>query len=399
MLLKSKASFFFLTLSLAVSSLFAQVHFENTKDLNRVFAKANTENKLIYIDCYTDWCGWCKQLDKKVFCAGKVADTINRYFVSVKLEMEKDSFGILLARKYTINGFPTALILNKKGQLVQTLIGYAEPEAYLNMLAPYLTNSESQPVITGYSENMTPDFPDFYLNTFPLHGKGAYPDSITVNAFIDKQPVVTDEISWAIIKEFYFMLGEQQQNRVIKSVPALNDLFGNTSVQAVLYSMLSWRATTAIRKKDIAAYTQTLQSANTLLTENKTQFIFYAEKERFENDSNWKGLALFIQQSIPDTTLALSPSNLNEYAWTMYEKCDDKDALKIAINWMENDVLKKDPQYAYWDTYAAVLYKRGDYTAAKKAAGTAIGIGNKTQEDVSETEKLLQKIENKKHNK
>jgi thioredoxin-related protein len=44
--------------------------------------------KLIFIDCYTSWCGWCKVLDQKSFSNDTVAAILNYYFYPCKFNAE-----------------------------------------------------------------------------------------------------------------------------------------------------------------------------------------------------------------------------------------------------------------------------------------------------------------------
>ena len=53
--------------------------------------------KPIFIDVYTDWCGWCKVMDNKTFSRPEVAQYMNENFHSVKFNAEKE-------KPLTING-------------------------------------------------------------------------------------------------------------------------------------------------------------------------------------------------------------------------------------------------------------------------------------------------------
>jgi thiol:disulfide interchange protein len=61
------------------------VHWENTLTL------AKEQNKWVLIDCYTDWCYWCKVMDQKNFSDTQVKRKMNGFLNSYSLEMEKDS--------------------------------------------------------------------------------------------------------------------------------------------------------------------------------------------------------------------------------------------------------------------------------------------------------------------
>src|SRR6478736_5236100 len=51
--------------------------------------KSKTEKRKIFIDVYTDWCGWCKVMDKKTFSEAKVAKILNEEFYPVKFNAEQ----------------------------------------------------------------------------------------------------------------------------------------------------------------------------------------------------------------------------------------------------------------------------------------------------------------------
>lgn len=52
--------------------------------------KASEKNpKKIFVDVYTDWCGWCKRMDKSTFTDPKVASYINKHFYAVKFDAEQ----------------------------------------------------------------------------------------------------------------------------------------------------------------------------------------------------------------------------------------------------------------------------------------------------------------------
>ena len=64
--------------SLSANSLFANA-----------LKMAKEENKLLFVDCFTTWCGPCRMLSKVVFKDSLVADYFNRHFVNLKMDMEK----------------------------------------------------------------------------------------------------------------------------------------------------------------------------------------------------------------------------------------------------------------------------------------------------------------------
>lgn len=84
-------------------------------------------------------------------------------------------------------------------------------------------------------------------------------------------------------------------------------------------------------------------------------------------------------------------SYINDWAWTVYEKCNDTAVVIKALSWMQPVIQKQ--EFASLDTYAALLYKTGQYALARTYALTAIDLGKAAGDKTEETEKLLKKIE------
>lgn len=94
-----------------------EIKFNQTKNWKETTESAVKTGKLIFVDCYTDWCGPCKWMDKNVFVDPKVAAFYNSNFINAKIDMEKGE-GVELAKKYQIRSYPSFLFVNDKGEVV-----------------------------------------------------------------------------------------------------------------------------------------------------------------------------------------------------------------------------------------------------------------------------------------
>ena len=108
------------------------IRFE-TGGLQEALAKARKENKAVFVDCYTSWCGPCKMMSSKVFPDKQAGDFFNPRFISLKIDMEKDE-GKELAQKWNIRVFPTYLILDPQGEIVYTSQGYIPAEELIRRM-------------------------------------------------------------------------------------------------------------------------------------------------------------------------------------------------------------------------------------------------------------------------
>ncbi|MCW3805541.1 thioredoxin family protein [Plebeiibacterium marinum] len=120
-----KIIFFLAVILVNTAGLFAQgIEFTHAT-FSEALSKAKTENKMVFMDCYTSWCGPCKMLAKNVFPLKEVGDYFNQRFVCVKMDMEKGE-GIELAKKYGVKAYPTLLFLDADGKVLHTKVGGAD---------------------------------------------------------------------------------------------------------------------------------------------------------------------------------------------------------------------------------------------------------------------------------
>lgn len=112
--------------------------------------------KKIFVDIYTDWCGWCKKMDSETFEKPMISAYLNEHFYPVKFDAEqKESISFEgKTFKYVANGrrgyhelaaallagkmsYPTVVFLNKDFQLLQRIPGYLDIPTF-DMIMHYL---------------------------------------------------------------------------------------------------------------------------------------------------------------------------------------------------------------------------------------------------------------------
>lgn len=81
--------FFFIPFIMGLSSIKGESPKIKWVDFNTGLAQAQQTGKLAVIDCYTDWCGWCKVMDKKTFSDPKIIERINEKYIAMKFNPEK----------------------------------------------------------------------------------------------------------------------------------------------------------------------------------------------------------------------------------------------------------------------------------------------------------------------
>jgi thioredoxin-related protein len=132
---------FFLCLSFALNGAAqAQEQIQWMKFEEAVAASANNP-KMILVDVYTDWCGWCKKMDKDTFTDPQVVAHLKKNFYAVKLNAEdtKRRFPFMgktfseaeMAVAMRVNSYPNFVVIEPGLQNLAQLPGYREPAAFL----------------------------------------------------------------------------------------------------------------------------------------------------------------------------------------------------------------------------------------------------------------------------
>lgn len=120
------------SLVLCASMMFAQgIAFEpEGTTLAQAAAKAKKEGKLVFVDCYTQWCGPCKKMARDIFPDAEVGKYMNPKFVCLKIDMEA-AYAEGLAKEWQVSGYPTFIIFNADGKEIGRFMGGSDAANFI----------------------------------------------------------------------------------------------------------------------------------------------------------------------------------------------------------------------------------------------------------------------------
>ena len=113
-------------------------------ELDPGLKEAHARKRPMLVDVYTDWCGWCRRMERDTYAAGEVRDYLAKSFVTVKLNAEdskktaryqgEDVSYRKFADGFRITGYPTTLFLDQDGELITALPGYVGAPKFIYIL-------------------------------------------------------------------------------------------------------------------------------------------------------------------------------------------------------------------------------------------------------------------------
>ena len=134
--------------------------FEGALQLNAELAARGLPTKKVFVDIYTDWCGWCKRMDATTFAHPVIAEKLNTDWIAVKINAERKDTVMINGRAFVnenqgvrsthqlaqilLNGkmsYPSYSLIDETGKPIQVIIGYKEAQQFEILLDFFSSNA------------------------------------------------------------------------------------------------------------------------------------------------------------------------------------------------------------------------------------------------------------------
>ena len=116
---------------------------------------ASQEPRVLVIDVYTDWCGWCKRMDATTFSDSEVVETMNKNFYPVKMNAEGRDDVIIGDHTFKFvdngqRGYHEIAAIVTKGRLSYPTISYVDAQGRVLEAAPGYKRADQLRVYLAY---------------------------------------------------------------------------------------------------------------------------------------------------------------------------------------------------------------------------------------------------------
>lgn len=386
------------------------IKFEHNIGWDQILAKAKKENKYIFVDCYTTWCGPCKYMTANIFPLEAVGNLYNKNFINVKLQFDSTDIDIdeikshyedaaFIKKKYEINGYPTYLFFNPDGELVHKEGGSSTAEEFITKGTKALTpgsqyytqvrkyeagernatflmaltrlaiNAQDEPAISKYAK-------EYYLTQKNLLSQQNL-------QFVYETTLSTKDTGFTLISKnldnFEAVIDKVRLRNTMNFIIIRSEFRLKNNIGA------DWNS------NDWKTYNKSLLKKYPVFAED---VLFQIQTMVFQGNSNWKAFAIAIASYVK--VKPISDQDLNEYAWTIFSKSDDKQLLKKALSWSKKSFTNQTKiEPTYMDTYANLLYKLGRVSEALKWEIRAQKLAVQQGSDKNWGQDVIDKINNR----
>ncbi|WP_422005928.1 thioredoxin family protein [Roseivirga pacifica] len=130
------------------------IEVSSEKEWKKAFEKAKADNKVVFVDVYTDWCGYCHKLDNEVYTNEQVISYFNENFINIKFDAETQ-WGYQKAQAYAVDGYPTLLFLTTNEDVYEEIGGFVPSPTLLAYAEEVQSSWAKLPILAAQYERGT----------------------------------------------------------------------------------------------------------------------------------------------------------------------------------------------------------------------------------------------------
>lgn len=378
------------------------IRFENNLSWSSLLTKARVENKFIFMDAYTTWCGPCKAMAEQIFPLREVGEAINNRFISVKVQMDKttkdnefirswyaDAEGI--AKKSNLTAYPTILFFSPDGKLVHKAVGYRDALGLIAEVANALSPSTQFFVLLDKFNEGKLDTAQ--MRTLGVSAKQMGDDS-TASLVAQKylQTIPGDDIfkkEYLSFMERFLSSSKDPNFRLfLTQAKKIDEILGKNVAENAVMRIISQEEVRPFESRpDWKFLEKRIIRKYGALGEERVwghMLLYYSEQK------DWKKFGRYYKKYFERAVrYDRSFIHINNLSWPVFEHINDHRILTAAVRTMKYDIEKfdgNDPQAI--DTYANLLYKLGRRQEALTWEEKAVELSKNEKSLVETLEKM-----------
>ena len=336
--------------------------------------KAKTENKLIFMDAFAEWCGPCKRMAATTFKEAKVGKFFNENFINVKMDMEKGE-GPALGRKFDVAAYPTLIFINEKGEQIHKIVGGLQAEQLIGTARQALSKIDN-------TKDFEKDYlagkrdPDLVLNYVRALNRAGKPSLKVVNDYLLKADMA-DASTLKIIYAGTSQADSRVFDLLVKNKSQIVALFSEQQVNARMEDAIQKTADIAVEFKSEDLHKEAKDKMKTYFPDKANAFAVEADMTFYKTIGDVKSYCKACETFVKKE----AKSNANLLYNTAKQMIDafpaDKNVLSDASKYLKT-AAENGGLCEYYYLYAKTLHLTGKKSDALSNAEKAMKIAKDT---------------------
>lgn len=383
------ASIFLIAISFTFAKADGIKFFKGT--FEEALALAKAEDKVIFIDAYAVWCGPCKRMASQVFPDKEVGQFYNRYFVNLKMDMERGE-GLELRKKYPVSAFPTLFYIDGDGEVVQKVKGAQNVENFIKIGKKVLQLTDKSEEYAAAYEKGERD-PKLIYNYVKSLNKAGKPSLKVSNDYLREQ----DDLKSEFNLRFLYEANVDADSKVFETFIEYRDQIAKYYSETEIQDRILAACQATVQKAIDFEFPELMETAV-----EKMEAHYSAEAEEFEIRSKMRyALAMKNAEGYIDAAKDLVKKVIKKDKEAQHDLAldimknfeNDRDAMEEAEDIAE-DAADDSGEYHYYITYAHILKRNGKKEKALEAAEEAKELASKiSPRDVRMVEAFMRKLQ------
>lgn len=382
-----KAVFTFIFSFFTLVSFGQIVFFEGT--WQQALDEAKKQDKMIFVDCYTTWCGPCKRMTSYTFKDVEAGKYFNEKFINYKIDMEHGE-GPAFGSTYPVQAYPTLKFIGPDGKIVLEEKGYREPSQLIELGQFAFKKFDQSPKYEALYNggDHSPETTYKYIKSLNDADKSSLK---IANAYLQKNPKGNSALHYKIIFESAVQSDSKPFDVLISNKKVISNLLGEDVVYERIFNAYKTTASKAITLDSPELFEKTLSDMKSNLKKEDVKWLtaeLMFQKAEFKNDKKGQ---IESALKLVDFANKTNGQNLTNYIQKLSSKSQDKETSDV----IEKMLLKKlelynDPKDRL--DYAILIYGKGRKEDAKTEVLKAKEEAKKLGKDTRMYDQVIQKL-------
>ena len=347
------------------------IHFENNLSWSDIRAKAKAENKYLFVDCFTTWCGPCRFMSTQIFPQKEAGNYYNDKFISVKVQLDTtkgdapevkawytDAHNI--AKDYHVNAYPTYLIFAPDGHVIHRMLGSTRTVADFlkNTADVFDTSKQYYTLVTEYEQGR---HDSAFLRKLSWQSIDLYDQqrsAAIVHEYLKSQTDFYNRGTLDLLVETTTKSTDQYFTLFTDHAAQVDNILGQGAagkfVRNVYLREGAGQPAGASREPNWASIHAKIAAKLPAQADELTARI---KVNYYGRSKDWTHFETAIVAYMKQYGAQMSDPELNSLAWGVFQGCPDMSCVSHILDWSVQLKQSNDP--GFMDTYANILYKLG----------------------------------------